>query len=487
MASLARTGLRFAVVLGVALLALVDAASARPVRPNIVYVLTDDLSWDLLRFMPQVRRMQREGMTFRQFIVSDSMCCSSRATILTGQFPHNTHVLGNMAPHGGYSAFRLYGARRRSAAIAIRRAGYRTALMGKYLNGYQPYEFGPDPGWDEWLGSSYAYGGFGYAMSDNGRPVTAGYRPRDYVTDVLARRAVRFIRGSVRPFFLTIASYAPHSPYTPAPRHRRLFRRLELPSGGAFDDATTDPPEWLGARPPLDASRREALRRHYRMRARSVQAVDELIGRIRAALRRARVRRNTFVLFSSDNGYHLGQHRLAAGKRTAFDHDIRVPLVVVGPGVRAGATTSRLTGTVDLAPTFAAWARARMNPARDGHSLMRLLEGRRVRRWRRALLIEHTREGTAAGDPDAQGRASGKPDSYTALRTRHTTYVEYANGEREFYDRRRDPPELHNRAARLTRGQRTALSAALQRYRRCAGRTACWAAGRGSGAVRASS
>jgi arylsulfatase A-like enzyme len=460
-----------------------ESASAQPpvgpgaeARPNIVYVLADDLSWDLLPYMPQVRRMQRDGMTFRQFIVADSLCCSSRATILTGAFPHNTRVLGNMRPEGGYWAFRRYGARRRSVAISLQQAGYRTALMGKYLNGYQPHRHGPDPGWDEWLGSSRGYGGFGYKVSDNGRPVIAGNRPREYLTDVIARRATRFIRRSAgrQPFFITIAPYAPHAPAIPAPRHRRMFRHLPLPHRAAFNARTTDPPTWLGRRPPLGAARRRVLLQQYRMRVRSVQAIDEMIGRTRAALRKARVARNTFVVFGSDNGYHLGEHRLAAGKRTAFDHDVRVPLVVVGPGVRAGRATSALTGTVDLAPTFEAWAHAPADPRRDGRSLTALLDGGRPpKRWRRALLIEHTDPGAVAGDPDIQGWAQGMPSTYTALRTRHTTYVEYANGDREFYDRRRDPGELHNRAHGLTRARRAGLSAALARYRHCRGAADC--------------
>jgi arylsulfatase A-like enzyme len=451
-----------------------------PSQPNIVYVLTDDLSWDLVREMPQVRRMQRDGLTFRQFVVADSLCCSSRATILTGSFPHNTHVLGNTAPHGGYSAFRRFGAQRRSVAIALQRAGYRTALMGKYLNGYKPDRSGPDPGWDEWLGSSYAYGGFGYRMSDNGRPVIGGYRPRDYVTDMLARHAVGFIRESRRPFFLTVSTYAPHKPYTPAPRHRGLFRHLPLPEGPAFDTPSSRPPGWLGRRLPLRAAQRAGLLHQYRKRVRSVQAVDELIGRVRAALRSRGVARNTYLVFGSDNGYHLGEHRLMAGKRTAFDTDVRVPLIVVGPGVRRGARTSALTGTVDLAPTFEAWARAPVDPQRDGRSLTPLLGSRSPRGWRRALLIEHTEPGVVTGDPDAQGWTEGKPPSYTALRTRRSTYVEYANGDRELYDRRRDPGELVNRAARLSRAQRARLSATLERYRRCAGASGCWAVGRGA-------
>jgi N-acetylglucosamine-6-sulfatase len=449
-------------------------------RPNIVFVLTDDLSWDLLRFMPHVREMQRDGMTFRQFMVSDSLCCSSRATILTGEFPHNTHVLGNTPPLGGYQAFGEFGARRRSVAIALQRSGYRTALFGKYLNGYHPFLKGADPGWSQWLGSSYAYDGFGYEESDNGRPVIAGFRPRDYITDTLSRHALRFIRGSAGrgPFFAMIATYAPHAPFTPAPRDRRRFRHVPLPRGGAFDAPSTDPPTWLGHRPPLRPDQIAHLRRDYRERARSVVAVDDMIRRLRAALLATGVARNTYLVFSSDNGFHLGQHRLTDGKRTAFDQDIRVPLIVVGPGVARHRATSSLAGTVDLAPTFENWARLPADRGRDGRSLAPLLGGRRPRHWRRALLIEHTDDSVLPGDPDAQGWAEGKPESYTALRTRRATYVEYANGDREFYDRRHDPFELHNRAAQLSPRRRARLSASLARYRRCRGATRCLAAGR---------
>src|SRR3954451_9570992 len=149
-----------------------ESAAVRPsvhTRPNIVFVLTDDLSWDLLPFMPAVQRLQRNGTTFRQFMVADSLCCSSRATIFTGEFPHNTGVLGNVPPVGGYQAFRRHGDLSRSVAVALQRAGYRTALFGKYLNDYHPFQAGLDPGWTDWLASSYAYSGFGYEQSDDGR------------------------------------------------------------------------------------------------------------------------------------------------------------------------------------------------------------------------------------------------------------------------------------------------------------------------------
>jgi arylsulfatase A-like enzyme len=457
------------------------AASASEKPPNIVFVLTDDLSWDLVRHMPNVRRLQREGMTFRQFLVSDSLCCSSRATILTGEFPHNTHVLGNTWPVGGYGAFRRGGARKRSVGISLQRAGYRTALLGKYLNGYRTDRGGPDPGWNEWLASSNGYHGFGYHQSDNGHPMIAGFRPRDYVTDVLSRRAVHFIRRSAhdrQPFFALVSTYAPHKPYSAAPRHRSMFRHLPLPVGGAFNAQTSRPSRWLGRRRPLTAWQRSRMVRAYRARVRSVQAVDEMVRRLRATLRAAKVARNTFFVFSSDNGYHLGQHRLTEGKRTAFDHDIRVPLIIAGRGVPRGSQSYALSGTVDLAPTFERWAGVPRDAARDGRPLTPLLRRARTpRHWRRALLIEHSDAGVAAGDPDAQLWRQGRPPSYAALRTRRMTYVEYENGDREFYDRRRDPFELRNRARSLSRATLARLSAALRAYRRCAGASACQATG----------
>jgi N-acetylglucosamine-6-sulfatase len=458
--------------------AVPPAAGAAAEPPNIVFVLADDLSWDLIPHMPQVRKLQRDGMTFRQFVVADSMCCSSRATILTGEFPHNTRVLTNTWPEGGYRAFRRHGARMRSVGIALQQAGYRTAVMGKYLNAYSPPKHGVDPGWDEWFVTSMGYRGFDYRMSDNGRVRHYGHRARDYMTDVLARRGVRFIRRSAGhgPFFLKIASFAPHRPYTPAPRHRHVRPRAALARGVAFDAHTRAAPTWLGHRPPLTRARLAGLRRQHAMRVRSVQALDELIGRLRATLRRKGIADNTYVVFSSDNGYHLGQHRLTVGKRTAFDHDVRVPLIVAGPGVRARAASSALVGTVDLAPTFEDWAGAPADDRRDGRSLARHLSGRWVQGWRQSLLIEHAEPRIRAGDPDVQGWAMGLPSSYSALRTRHLTYVEYENGDRELYDRRRDPGELDNRAGRISAARLARLHAKLERYRRCRGTASCWSA-----------
>jgi arylsulfatase A-like enzyme len=274
-----------------------------------------------------------------------------------------------------------------------------------------------------------------------------------------------------------VSTYAPHKPFVPAPRDRSLFRHLRLPPDPAFDVPAAHPPSWLGHRPPLTAHQKRVLVRNFRARARSVQAVDEMIGRIRATLRDTGVARDTYIVFTSDNGFHLGDHRLLGGKRTAFDADIRVPLVVAGPHVPQGRATSALAGTIDLTPTFERWAGLPADRSRDGRPLTPLLHGRSPRRWRRALLVEHFDDRVVTGDPDAQGWAEGRPTTYAALRTRWTTYVQYADGEREFYDRRHDPGEIDNIADHLSRARLARLSAALARYRTCHGERDCWAAG----------
>jgi arylsulfatase A-like enzyme len=468
-------------------------------KPNIVFVLTDDMSWDLVRFMPQLRAMQREGTTFGQFIVADSLCCSSRASILTGQFPHNTKVRRNVGWHGGYQAFEGWGAQRRSVGRALRRAGYRTAMLGKYLNGYKPSSRRVPRGWSEWLATGHggSYDAFDYKLSHNGRPVRFGNRPADYLTDVLRRRGLAFMRSAAQagePFFAVFSPVAPHCvprlnprkigecrhPPVPAPRHADLFPGLRMPRVGAFNRTNLNPPSWLRGRR-LSRPRLAALDREYRRRAQSLRAVDELLGAIRRQLARDGLSDSTYVVFSSDNGYHMASHGLVTGKRTAFDTDIRVPTVIAGPGVGAGASVSALAANVDLAPTFLAMAREDPGPDRDGRSLLPLLSGETPADWRRAMLIEHRGGPRGRRDPDPQTADARVDPTYRALRTERATYVRYANGDREYYDRWSDPWEQHNRAADLIPTQIETLDLALARLAACHGAVECHAADQGEG------
>ncbi|MDW5598525.1 sulfatase [Conexibacter stalactiti] len=472
-----------AVVLSSALLAAAASAQAVPLaaKPNIVFVLTDDLSWDLVDYMPNVRQLRREGVTFSNYIVTDSLCCPSRASILTGKYPHNTGIYRNTGADGGFLAFRDRGQEQQTFATALAAQGYRTSLMGKYMNQYNPKSVRDDlgapyvpPGWTDWQGVGNGYPGYGYRMVRDARVVRRGHRARDYLTTVLRRDAVGFVRDAVgngQPFMLELASFAPHTPATPAPRDRGRFADVTAPRTAAFDEQDlSDKPGWLSGHRRLTFAQQERIDAHFRKRVRSVQAVDRALGRIRRELRQLGVERNTYVVFSSDNGFHMGQHRLTPGKLTAYDPDVRVPLIVAGPGVPAGATVEEIAENVDLCPTFSELGGAAVPATVDGRSLVPFLRGGPAPAdWRTAALVEHRGAVTAPDDPDFPARGSGNPPTYEALRTRDRLYVEYADGEREFYDRRVDPEELDNIVDELSPERLERLAASVQAMRTCVG------------------
>jgi N-acetylglucosamine-6-sulfatase len=455
-------------------------------RPNVVFVLTDDLSWNLLQYMPQVQKMQRDGMTFTNYTVADSLCCPSRATIFTGEYPHNTKVTTNTGPYGGFFEFHRRGLEQRTYAQAIQRgAGYRTAMLGKYLNGYEPfYRLGGrrayvPPGWSEWSAAGNGYPGYGYHLATDGKVRYFGYASKDYLTDVLTERGTSFMQAAAKartPFALELATFTPHGPFIPAPRDADAFPGLRAPRGPAWDRMPTHAPGWLRTLTPIGPFLTGVIDRAYRMRAQDVLSIDRMIGDIRLALREAGVAKNTYLVFSSDNGYHLGEYRLGPGKQTAFDTDVRVPLVVVGPGVPAGTTSDALTQNVDLAPTFDQIAGVRVPGDVDGHSMLGLWHGHSDRGWRNAVLIEHRGPDAVESDPDWQTPRSGDPPSYAALRTSTFTYVKYVNGEREYYDRVRDPYELDNTVGKIPKQRLDFLDRALDQYTQCHGGSSCWQA-----------
>ena len=451
-----------------------------------MFVLTDDLSRDLVPFMPEVQSLQTRGLSFDNYIVSDSLCCPSRASILTGNFPHDTKVFGNTLPKGGVAKFFQRDEQRISFNVALHRAGYATAMMGKYLNGYleplydqKPATYVP-PDWTEWDVAGWGYPEFNYQMNINGKVDYFGGKPRDYLTDVLARRGVKFIdrmaRGH-RPFFLELATFAPHWPYTPAPRDANSFPGLVAPQPPNFDVLPTDPPRWLAGHPPLNARKLKIINTAFRKRVQSVQAIDRMISRITETLDDHHLTRDTYVVFSSDNGLHTGEYRLTPGKLTAFNTDIRVPLIVAGPGVPVDRRTDLFAQNIDLAKTFDAIAGAKPTPD-DGVSLLPVWHGEAPSTWQNAALIEHHGPTTNPRDPDFQTFDSANPTTYEAIRTSQFLYVEYRNGQREFYNLRTDPFELHNVADELSGTQGQTLHAELDQLRNCHTSAACQAAAR---------
>jgi arylsulfatase A-like enzyme len=460
------------------------APTAIPARPNVVFVLTDDLSANLVPYMPNVLALQKEGTTFSNFTVTDSLCCPSRASLFTGRFPHNTGIIKNHGKNGGFRLFHARGEETSTFATDLKAAGYRTAFLGKYLNEYQPgAALGAGrtwvpPGWDEWYAGGDAYANLNYDLNENGRVVHYGSRPADYLTDVIGAKAQGFIAASAAagtPFLVELATYAPHRPFTPAAQDAASFPGLTAPRGPSFDQVPADPPKWLAGHAPLTAEQKTSADAAFRKRVQEVQSVDRMIGALRQSLEKAGAAGRTLVVFSSDNGYHLGEHRLAEGKQTAFDTDVNVPLVVAGPGVPAGRVDPAVVQNIDLRPTFDELAGAPVPAIVDGESFVPLLKGETG--TGRVALVEHLDSTNDPADPDFGKYASDIPPTYHALRSESYTYVEYADGSLEYYDHARDPEQLHNVAATLAPARKAALHASLQALKTCHGQ-ACRAASR---------
>lgn len=445
-------------------------------RPNIVVVMTDDQDADSVRYMSNVRALAAMGATFRNSFTTFSQCCPSRATFLTGQYAHNHGVFGNVPPLGGYAKLD----HSRTLPVWLQRAGYHTVQIGKYLNGYggeRPSTEVP-PGWHEWNASIEAptYQFYGYTLNENGKLVTYGTDEGSYQTDLFARRAVDFIRQRGRersPFFLYVSFLAPHEggpiraddppgfgTPDPAPRHRGHFASLPLPKPASFNESdVSDKPTSIRSLAPLTQAEIDAVTSSYRQRLESLLAVDEAVAAIVAALREQRLLANTLIIFTSDNGYFHGEHRIPRGKVLLYEPSIRVPLILRGPGVRPGRRLDDLVGNIDLAPTILAAARATAGRRLDGRSLLALARGQ-GRLPSRDLLIERGPLGGATGHV------------FTAVRTRNFLYAEYADGQQELYDLVRDPGQLVSRHADPAYATiRNALAQRLARLRICAGST----------------
>jgi N-acetylglucosamine-6-sulfatase len=460
------------------LLLAAGAASAHAQQPpNIVFVLTDDLSDDLVQYMPTVQQMQQQGVTFTNYFVTDSLCCPSRASLFTGDYPHTTDVRSNVWPTGGWQVFDDRGEESSTYATDLQSRGYRTALMGKYLNQYQPTSGHVPPGWNDWEVSGKGYHEYDYNLNVNGTVVRHGHKPSDYLTDVISRDSVSFIKDSVhshQPFFLELSTFAPHGPATPAPQDKDKFPGLKAPRTPAWDVTPTNAPSWLQVRPPLSAKQITGIDERYRKRAQSVQAVDRMMAHVRATLARLGVAQNTYVVFTSDNGFHLGQYRLTAGKMTAFDTDVHVPLVISGPGIPPSSRVGQIAENVDLRSTFDALAGTVPGQQVEGHSLLDLMEGQVTGPWRQSALVEHLGPDLDPSDPDYQSAPGGNPTTYVAVRQQDSLYVQYDNGEREYYDLTSDPYELDNVYASLDDARRRQLAALATRLTTCTNEVACF-------------
>jgi N-acetylglucosamine-6-sulfatase len=399
----------------------------RATLPDVVVVLTDDQRLETLAGMPHVRSLLADqGTTFSQAMVPTSLCCPSRASMLTGSYAHDTGVWSNVRPHGGWWAFQDHGNEDRTLALALQNTGYRTALVGKYFNlfgKYAPTGYRP-PGWDTFtafttVDRSGDY--YDYTLSD-GRAF--GSRPADYSTDVLAATATDVIRSTPadQRLFLWFAPYAPHSPFRPAPRHRDAeVADLSLPGGSRAEDVTSAP-AWVRRLAPVPPDK---LARVPRRQQRALMAVDEAVADVVAALSDTGRLANTLIVFTSDNGLLWGEHGIL-DKNVPYAPATRVPLVLRWDGhVAAGTVDDRLALNIDLTATIAAAASTGMTT--EGLD----------------LLATGSRDGFVLEATEDPGL--GRP-AYCGWREVAWTFVRYATGEEELYSLADDPGERANLA-----------------------------------------
>jgi N-acetylglucosamine-6-sulfatase len=524
--------MRLAVVAagGLALLCLLvaagqrsSAAAATPQRPSFVVIQTDDQTLDelyatfgqpRLQAMPNTLNLiAKRGMTFNRYYVSYPLCCPSRVSLLTGRYAHNDGVKGNIQPNGGYFGFSFRAAYTHNLATWLQGAGYRTIHVGKFLNGYgdEPYDNGTavPPGWSAWhtvLKADTNHYYYGYSLNNNGvieGPYgdsgsweTREYGVRDdfgcpfaplnglpcyYETDALTNFAAGELRitSPEQPFYLQLDYTAPHGDFRhpagpePALRHYDWFHGAPLPHnrGQGFDEGNVaDKPDFIREAPYLGLSDIHTYRVYYDKALESLRSLDDGVKLIIDTLGSLHRLRNTYVIFTSDNGFFFGEHRLIGGKFLAYEPSTHLPFLIRGPHIRPGTESGEVVGNVDVAPTVLELAGVKADKSIDGRSLAPFLHDPELRTLRPYLFesfVESSdvQEAGAIAEPGDQSTAPARkrggattsqrgggavasilapPKDYEGIRLGPYKYIAWPDGEKELYDIETDPYELNN-------------------------------------------
>ncbi|HEY7456910.1 MAG TPA: sulfatase [Solirubrobacterales bacterium] len=511
-------------------------------RPSFVVIQTDDQTLDGLyatfqafpgaaqtRAMPNTLDLiAKRGMTFNRYYVSYPLCCPSRVSLLTGRYAHNDGVKGNIQPNGGYFGFSFRAANDHNIATWLQAAGYRTIHIGKFLNGYgdEPYSDGSNvpPGWDAWhtvIKADTEHFFYGYTLNNDGvlsEPGAYGesgtWEPREYTqrdpagcpfepaeprpcvyaTDIFNWQAREEIEATPpdQPFYLQLDHVAPHGDFRrpagpePAPRHYDWFKGKRHPHNRreGFDEGNvSDKPHFIREADHLTPTEKRVYRVYYQKQLDSLRSIDDGVKDIVGTLAQTGRLQNTYVVFTSDNGFFFGEHRLLGGKFLAYEPATHLPFLIRGPGIKPGTETGELAANIDIAPTVLDLAGARADKSIDGRSLVPYLRDP-ASRTRRPLLFESFVETSdveangaisSAGRGDAGGRAQASilapPLNYEGIRLGPYKYIAWPNGEKELYEINKDPNELNNIVKTPNFFPiRNFLHRQLRRFENCVGR-----------------
>jgi N-acetylglucosamine-6-sulfatase len=399
-------------------------------RPNIIFVLTDDQFPGTENRMPALKKdITSQGVKFTNTTSTYPLCCPGRATILRGQYAHNTHIYGNSLPLGGWEKFRNQGEQNSTMATWLNDAGYQTGLFGKYLNNYRALTI--PQGWDRW----YAWNGGNEgwtALNDQGtqNPLT-----RQEADPGVSKAALEFLGNRVdraAPVFAYVNFAAEHKPYAYARVDADKFKGVGVPRTPSFnEDNVSDKPSTVRSMPRLTDSEVSDLDRSYGKGLRSLMRVDRFVGKASDLLRSKGEMDNTYFVFYTDNGSHFGQHRFGHGKLQPYEEDVNFPLIVRGPGIPRGAINGKLVGNHDIAPTLAQMGGASIPAFVDGRSFLTLAQDPSAPWSRTAVLSEKELNNVP-------------PNKWDMLRMGGKIYTRHEGGEKEYYDLGLDPHQLHN-------------------------------------------
>jgi arylsulfatase A-like enzyme len=529
-----------------------DATAATPQPPSFLVIQTDDQTLEGLYAtfrQPEIRAMPntldliaKRGMTFNRYYVSYPLCCPSRVSLLTGRYAHNSGVKGNVQPNGGYFGFSFRAAASHNIATWLQGAGYRTIHVGKFLNGYgdEPYDDGTSvpPGWNAWhsvVKADTNHYFYGYSLNNNGTVEgpfgdsgswdTREYGVRDdigcpyaplnglpcfYETDTLTNYAIGELQATSpeQPFYLQLDYTAPHGDFRhpagpePAPRHYDWFKGAPLPhdrSEGFAEGNVSDKPSFIREAPYLSLGDIHTYRIYYDKQLEALRSVDDGVKLLMDVLGSQHRLRNTYVIFTSDNGFFFGEHRLIGGKFLAYEPATHLPFLIRGPHIRPDSESGELVQNTDIAPTLLELAGVKADKSIDGRSMVPFLRDPELRTLR-PLLYESfvetsdVAENGAISEPGDQSRSSSRkqgngrassalrqtatasilapPKDYEGIRLGPYKYIAWPDGEKELYDLEKDPNELNN-IVRIPNyfPVRNYLHRELRKLEDCVGRT----------------
>ena len=477
-------GFLLAGIAGLAMLALIaggEKTRAASSKPNVIMFTTDDQTFRDMAVMTKTQALiGHQGASFLHAYASDPLCCPSRVTVQTGDYAHNTGVLGNTPPAGGYSSFND----KNDLPVWLQADGYRTIHIGKMPNGFGEItnaNYVP-PGWGPYNGGSGAgskgeFYGFigppsaytGFTLDQNG--VDKTYSSTDYSTNVYADLAVERIDNHVAnfpntPLYMQVQFFAPHDPATPEPKYANAFATAPLPIDPSFNEKNVkDKPAWIKRIKRFGPGLIAKIQTRYQDRLETLLSVDDAVQKIVDDLQARGVLNNTYLIFTSDQGLMQGQHRLHQGKFVAYDPSTQVPLEIRGPGIPAGSQPRALVWNGDITSTILQMTGAKPGLPQDGQSMLRFAQNPALKSTR-PILFETGPPGTAfepgtaaaakAGhtvkvskyvknldlDHTAQFARAIVAPKYRGIRTGRYLLVKYGDGSREMYDLARDPLEL---------------------------------------------